>query len=167
MFKKLANVFSLLSFTFILFSNLVVVNVSAIDPIPLPPVPIIGTSSSTGGGNSSTGGGGGNTGGIQVPGTTALCKGATCPGGITDTKAQQFNDQNGIVSFISRIAQFLTFIAAAVAVIYMVWGGYNFITANGDEEKVKKGKDTLIYASVGLVVTIVAYTIVLLVSNVA
>jgi uncharacterized BrkB/YihY/UPF0761 family membrane protein len=104
---------------------------------------------------------------ISVPNAAALCKGATCPGGITDNKAQQFNTDTGIVVFISRIAQFLTFLAAAVAVLYMVWGGYNFITANGDEEKVKKGKDTLIYASVGLVVTIVAYTIVLVVSNVA
>jgi hypothetical protein len=104
---------------------------------------------------------------ISVPNASALCKGSTCPGGIGDSQAQQFNGKDGIVAFISRIAQFLTFIAAAVAVLYMVWGGYNFITANGDDDKVKKGKDTLIYASVGLVVTIVAYTIVLVVSNVA
>jgi hypothetical protein len=42
---------------------------------------------------------------------------------------------------------------------YMLYAGYSWMTAQGDEEKVTKAKDTIQRAIIGLVVTIGAYAI--------
>lgn len=47
-----------------------------------------------------------------------------------------------------------------VAVVYALWGGFNILTAGGDEEKVKKGKTILIQAVIGLVVIWLASSII-------
>ena len=47
-----------------------------------------------------------------------------------------------------------------IAVIFALWGGFNILTAGGDEEKVKKGKTILIQAAIGLVVIFLASSIV-------
>ncbi len=47
-----------------------------------------------------------------------------------------------------------------VAVVFALWGGFNILTAGGDEEKVKKGKTILIQAGIGLVVIFLASSIV-------
>ncbi len=49
---------------------------------------------------------------------------------------------------------------ALIAVFYGLWGGFNILTAGGDEEKVKKGKTVLIQVSIGLVIIFLAYSIV-------
>jgi len=45
-------------------------------------------------------------------------------------------------------------------VVFALWGGFNILTAGGDEEKVKKGKTILIQAAIGLVVIFLASSIV-------
>ncbi len=52
----------------------------------------------------------------------------------------------------SWLANLLTFLYL-VAVILGIWGGFNILTASGDEEKVKKGK-TIILQAIGWVVVI-------------
>lgn len=47
-----------------------------------------------------------------------------------------------------------------VAVVYALWGGFQILTAGGDEEKVKKGKTILIQAAIGLVVIFLASSII-------
>jgi len=47
-----------------------------------------------------------------------------------------------------------------IAVLYAIWGGFNILTAGGDEEKVKKGKTILIQAILGLVVIFLASSII-------
>ena len=56
---------------------------------------------------------------------------------------------NGIVSAI-----------AIVAVIFIVIGGINYITSQGDPGKTKKAKDTILYAVIGLVIAALAFAIV-------
>ena len=41
----------------------------------------------------------------------------------------------------------------------ILYGGYNWMTAMGEEEKVEKGKSTLIWAAIGLIVILAAYAI--------
>jgi hypothetical protein len=50
--------------------------------------------------------------------------------------------------YINTGMTFLSFLA----VIYFLWGGFNMLTAGGDDEKVKKGKTVIIQASIGLFV---------------
>jgi len=40
-----------------------------------------------------------------------------------------------------------------------IYAGYNWMTAQGEEEKVTKAKDTLTAAIIGLVIVIAAYAI--------
>ena len=43
--------------------------------------------------------------------------------------------------------------------MYIIYAGYNWMTAQGEEEKVSKAKDTIQRAVIGLIVTIAAYAI--------
>ncbi len=47
-----------------------------------------------------------------------------------------------------------------ISVLMIVIGGIRYSTSNGESAKVKSAKDTIIYSVVGLVVAIMAYTIV-------
>ena len=52
-----------------------------------------------------------------------------------------------------------------LAVLYAIWGGFQIMSANGDDEKVKSGKKVLIQAAIGLVVIFLANSIVMFVLN--
>jgi hypothetical protein len=46
-----------------------------------------------------------------------------------------------------------------IFVILMIYAGYNWMTAAGDEKKVEKAKDTIQRAIIGLIITVAAYAI--------
>jgi len=62
----------------------------------------------------------------------------------------------------SIIAIFLSLLGV-IFFILMIYGGYNWMTAAGDEKKVEKAKDTIRNALIGLVIVIAAYAISVLV----
>lgn len=47
---------------------------------------------------------------------------------------------------------FLYIIGPTIAVIMILWGSFQIFTAGGDVEKVKSGKNTILYAIIGLVI---------------
>lgn len=49
---------------------------------------------------------------------------------------------------------------AAVAVLFIIIGGFRLVISSGDPEDVSKAKNTIIYAVVGLVIVLVAEGIV-------
>ena len=70
---------------------------------------------------------------------------------------------NVIVNIINGIVGAL----AIVSVIFIVVGGINYITSAGDAGKLKKAKDTILYAVIGLVIAVLAFAIVnFVVSNI-
>jgi hypothetical protein len=63
----------------------------------------------------------------------------------------------------SQIQQILTIVftvIGAIAVLMVVVGGLRYISAQGDPQQLSKAKGTLIYAIVGLLVSILAVAIV-------
>jgi type IV secretory pathway VirB2 component (pilin) len=70
-------------------------------------------------------------------------------------------------SFIKNIVKALVGIAGAVAVVFMVVGGFHYITSSGHPEKLDKAKKTLLYSGIGLVIVLAAYTIVDFVAGIA
>jgi len=52
-----------------------------------------------------------------------------------------------------------------VCVIFIIFGGIRYATSGGDAEKVKKAKNTLLYAIIGLAIALLAAVIVNLVIN--
>ncbi len=60
----------------------------------------------------------------------------------------------------------LTFgIAGALAVLFLVWGGFKYVTSQGEPDRIAKAKDTILYSVIGLVVTIASYGIVAYVTS--
>ena len=47
-----------------------------------------------------------------------------------------------------------------LALLMFVWGGIQYLISQGKPDQLKKAKDTLIYASLGLVIIFTSYTIV-------
>ena len=81
-------------------------------------------------------------------------------GGIAGSQAL-----TGPGGLIYRIISLLLFVAGALAVLFIIIGGYQYITAAGNEEQSEKGKKTLINAIIGVVVIILAYVIINVVVN--
>lgn len=61
-----------------------------------------------------------------------------------------------IVSLLNTIIGIL----GTVAVIFIVKGGFTYMTSTGDPGKIKKAKDTILYACIGLIVCALAFVIV-------
>jgi hypothetical protein len=55
---------------------------------------------------------------------------------------------------------------AVIAVFYIMWAGYQFFLAQGDEDKVKKAVETIMWAVNGLIIALMAYIIIQIVVNV-
>jgi TRAP-type C4-dicarboxylate transport system permease small subunit len=81
---------------------------------------------------------------------------ATDDSGITVSK---------VVGWVGTVTQWLLYAVGAVCVIFIIIGGIKYATSGGDSEKVKKAKDTLLYALIGLAIAILAGFIVSLVVN--
>lgn len=61
----------------------------------------------------------------------------------------------------------MLFVAGAVAVIYLIWAGYQYITAAGDPEKATKAKNAIIHSVIGIVVIVLSYVILVTVMRTA
>ena len=66
---------------------------------------------------------------------------------------------------ISRIIQAILGVTGAVALLMFVYGGFLWLIPGGENEKVKKGKETMKWAVLGLAVIIGAYMIVSTIIN--
>ena len=74
------------------------------------------------------------------------------------------SNQN-LPDIITTIINVMLFIAAALAVIMIIYGGIRYITAHGDEKQVKVAKDTIVYSVTGLIIAILAYALVTFIFN--
>jgi len=67
---------------------------------------------------------------------------------------------DSIGSYVAIITNTLLFILGAVSVIVIIYAGIRYATSGGDPGRVSAAKNTLLYAVIGLVVAILAYSIV-------
>lgn len=68
-------------------------------------------------------------------------------------------NQTEISTVVGNIIRTIIGILGIVAVVIIVIGGINYMTSAGDPSKVKKAKDTILYAIIGLVVCALAFGI--------
>jgi len=68
------------------------------------------------------------------------------------------NEQTLDERISSFIGIFLSFLGV-IFLILMIYGGYNWMTAAGDEKKIDKAKDTIRAAIIGLIIIVAAYAI--------
>ncbi|MBU4204627.1 pilin [Patescibacteria group bacterium] len=70
-----------------------------------------------------------------------------------------------LTNVIKGIASAMWKIFGLVAIVMFVVSGISFLTAQGEPEKLKKAKDSFIWGVAGVVVAILAYSIVAMVSS--
>ncbi len=66
----------------------------------------------------------------------------------------------------ARVAAGLSFVAGTLALVFVVIGGYIILTARGNDEQYRKGKNTITYAIVGMLVIVGSYQILTTVINI-
>lgn len=74
----------------------------------------------------------------------------------------QATSVNGL---IKTVINWLLGIAFGIAVLFLIIGGFWYITSAGNEETAEKGKGTAINAIIGIVIIILSYVIVNVISN--
>lgn len=92
------------------------------------------------------------------PGVLIGCNQATAP--IVKPNSSVFGD------LIGNVVNTTLSIFALIAVIFVVKGGITLITSLGNDEKMKKAKNTILYALAGLFVSTLAYLIVNIVTRI-
>ncbi|MFA4845827.1 MAG: pilin [Patescibacteria group bacterium] len=65
-----------------------------------------------------------------------------------------------ITTIVGRLIQAILGITGAFALLMFIWGGFQWLVSGGEPEKVKKGKETLKWAVIGLVVILGAYMLI-------
>lgn len=66
---------------------------------------------------------------------------------------------------VFNLVNWVTAIAGIVSVVFLVYGGIQYVTSSGDPNKVKRAKDTILYSLIGLAIVALAITITAFVSN--
>lgn len=67
--------------------------------------------------------------------------------------------------FISSFLPIVFGLAGALSVLFICYGGFKYVTSQGEPDKIQKAKDTVMYSVIGLVVSISAYAIVAFVTS--
>lgn len=81
-----------------------------------------------------------------------------------DRQFQNCNATN-VNSLIRLAVNWLLGIAFGVAVLFLIIGGFWYITSAGNEETAEKGKNTAINAIIGIVIIILSWVIINVVAN--
>lgn len=81
-----------------------------------------------------------------------------CNGGVVCNETR--NGQSNTATLVKNVISMLLFILGVICVIAIIVGGIRYATSGGDSSQTKQAKDTILYAVVGLVVAVLAYSIV-------
>lgn len=81
-------------------------------------------------------------------------------GGSSAACSSETENISGTGGVVLKAANLVAIVAGIAAIIMIMLGGFNYITAGGDSNKISTAKNMVIYALVGLVVIALARTIV-------
>jgi uncharacterized membrane protein YidH (DUF202 family) len=61
---------------------------------------------------------------------------------------------------VENILRFVFALLGAIALVVMTYAGFKYVISRGEPQEVAKAKNTIVYAAIGIVVSMLAYTIV-------
>jgi len=103
---------------------------------------------------------------IKMPGYTATSSLTLIEGGATTTRygsgSGEINEDWGMVCLLDSVysvTDWIFYSLLALVTVFTIWGGFLIVTAGGEAEKIKQGKDFVIYAVVGLIVAFLSRVI--------
>jgi hypothetical protein len=82
---------------------------------------------------------------------------AACTSAGGQGKKNPISGQDGV---INKAVNVLAIVAGFAAVLFIIIGGFNYVTSAGNAENVTKAKNRIISALVGLVIIALAWTII-------
>lgn len=82
-----------------------------------------------------------------------------CPDGVSGSSAI-CGDESEATDVVGRLINVFLFVIGALSVIMIVHSGLKYTTSRGDPEQIKSAKNTLLYAVTGVIVALLAYSIV-------
>lgn len=94
----------------------------------------------------------------------SLCAGTSLEapvGGATpDCTVNKQESSEKVNEIVALVINIFSWIVGVVAVIMIIYGGFQYITAAGNESKVSGAKNTILYALIGLVIVALSQIIV-------
>jgi hypothetical protein len=83
----------------------------------------------------------------------------------SDLGGRNFGDPEQLITEV--ILPQITLGLGGVAVLFLVWSGWQYITSAGDPAKAERARTNITYAIIGIVVALLAYVLVRGISNLA
>ena len=81
----------------------------------------------------------------------------------TNEMPSELLGKNGVFTGITNT---ILYVVGIISVIMLIFGGIKYALSAGDSKKVTDAKNTILYAIIGLIITILSYSIVNFVLNV-
>lgn len=91
----------------------------------------------------------------------AVCEGISGVSGGACTEAEA----NRVTDTIRNALRIFQVIAGVVAIFMMIIAGLRFITSSGSSDGVKSARNTILYASIGIIIVIISEAIIQFVLN--
>lgn len=84
---------------------------------------------------------------------------------ISDLKIEFSNVDGDESKAVGLGLSWLTWSVGVLAFFYLVYAGIMYITAGGNADQAKKASQGILYAVIGIVVAVLAYTIIAVIAN--
>lgn len=68
-------------------------------------------------------------------------------------------DENSVTVIVSQVIKVFLGLLATIFIILFIISGYNWMTSNGEEKKVKAAQETIKAAIIGLIIVVAAYIV--------
>lgn len=90
---------------------------------------------------------------------------ATCPAGSVCLENPLVGEPTDARVIIGTIIKGALAVLGSFTLLMLIWGGFQWLTSAGNEEKVKKGSSTMLWALIGIAVIFSAYILVSTLTN--
>ncbi len=67
---------------------------------------------------------------------------------------------SGLLNIINSISEAILYVVGTIAVLFIIIGGFQYITSAGNPDAIEKAKNTILYAVIGIIIALLAYAIV-------
>ncbi|MBU1348625.1 pilin [Patescibacteria group bacterium] len=95
-----------------------------------------------------------------LPSPTSAALGSTLQKGLTNAAPDDLKTgETNLPLLIGNLIGGLMSLIGAILFVYLLYGGFRWMTAGGDEKKVKEATDVIKNAIIGLLIIVLAYAI--------
>ena len=106
---------------------------------------------------------------ISLPGQAGAYVGGNLGSGLGEIRPSfsfsSLSSATDLNDLIRRIINIVLTVVGGIAVLFLIVGGFWYLTSGGNEEQAEKGKKTIMNALIGIVVIILSYVIVNVIAN--